>query len=197
MKITAKFGLSLLSLLFFNLSYSQPAEIYSQQNDYNYSGRPAAGYNEYDYQPNHYNQGYHPAEPHSPYSQPQKYHDGNQPQSFDWDYHQSWRDNRKAYYDGETQPEAYRHSHPTGAAGIGYDADPTYTQIRNEYERQMMAEGNFYVAENNRLANRGPGEPQEFYSRGGGGSSQKGRASREASRESYNNQRGYYNQRGY
>ena len=112
------------------------------------------------------------------------------PQTFDWDYHQTWRDDRQAYYSGKTQPQAYRDSHPMGARGIGYDADPSYPYMISAYEKQKEKESSF-VAENNRLQNRDPDEPQEYYSRGGGGSSQKGRASREA-RQKMNESRSYY-----
>jgi hypothetical protein len=58
------------------------------------------------------------------------------PDYTDWDYHETWRDYRKSFYSGETQAEAYRKSHPYGEGGIGYDPDPVYLRMEEEY-RQM------------------------------------------------------------
>ena len=58
------------------------------------------------------------------------YHQGTNPQTFDWDFRESWRDNRKAFFSGETQAEAYRKAHPPGTGGIGYDPDPVYQRLR-------------------------------------------------------------------
>lgn len=44
----------------------------------------------------------------------------------DWDYKENWRYDRRAFYSGETQGEAYRKEHPPGRGGIGYDADDDY-----------------------------------------------------------------------
>ena len=184
MRIITKMSLSLLSLIFFNPIHSLPYEM-SYQNNRSYSDHSPSYDNYYDHQSysNNYNPG-HPTEEYPYANSRQKYYDGDAPQPFDWSYHEAWRDNRKAYYAGETQPQAFRKSHPHGEKGIGYDADPTYVQMKNEYNR-LRSETN-QLAENNRIASREPHEPQEFYSRGGGGSSQKGRASREAREQMQN-----------
>lgn len=44
----------------------------------------------------------------------------------DWDNNQNWRYDRQAFYQGETQPEAYRREHPYGTPGIGYNTDQYY-----------------------------------------------------------------------
>lgn len=44
----------------------------------------------------------------------------------DWDYKESWRHNKEAFFKGKTQAQAYREAHPYGPAGIGYDADEEY-----------------------------------------------------------------------
>ncbi len=41
----------------------------------------------------------------------------------DWDYKENWRYDKRAFYSGETQSQAYDEEHP-GTRGIGYDADP-------------------------------------------------------------------------
>ncbi len=189
MKNFKKINLTLLGLAFFNLSYAQPYGNY--ENSYN-------NYSSHTYQQSPYSQnygyqnevpgGYYTNDNYQSYSssQPhQKYHDGNTPQPFDWNYHESWRDNRHAYYSGETQPQAYREAHPAGEKGIGYDADPVYLKMKNDYEK-LQQQTNQQLAENNRIASREPGEKQEYYSRGGGGGSQKGKASREARQKSNN-----------
>lgn len=178
MKIILKANLLLLSIMFFNVSYAQSYDSYYygdhyypnsypqyQQQDYGY--RANNSYQDNNYYGNNYNQ------PH------QEYYGGETPQMFDWDFRESWRDHKEAFYSGETQAGAYRKAHPTGKGGIGYDADPTYLQMKNDYEK-LREENRQYVAENNRLANRDSSENQEYYSRGGGGRSQKGRASRES-----------------
>jgi len=185
-----KISLSLLSMIFFNSSYSQPFNSYDDygyddSNNQNYSPSHYANRTNQDhryfYSQNNDNYSEHPID--SDYSSSgyhQKYYDGNSPQIFDWNFHESWRDQRKAFYSGETQAEAYRKNYPyDGKGGIGYDGDPTYMKMKNDYEH-LKAENDRYLAENNRLANRGPGENQEYYSRGGGGSSQKGKASRQS-----------------
>lgn len=69
------------------------------------------------------------------------------PNSTDWDYYQSWRNYRESYYRGDTQPQAYRESHPYGTGGIGYDPDPTYLRMEETYRRlnaQEQQGGNPY-----------------------------------------------------
>jgi hypothetical protein len=51
----------------------------------------------------------------------------------DWGNRQNWRYDRRAFFRGETQPENYEEQHPYGPAGIGYDADTQYLQMRQFY----------------------------------------------------------------
>lgn len=51
----------------------------------------------------------------------------------DWGYKQNWRYDRKAFYSGETQGEAYDQEHPDGVGGIGMDPDYDYLQMRRFY----------------------------------------------------------------
>ncbi len=50
----------------------------------------------------------------------------------DWDYHENWQYSRHAFFEGDTQPQAYRRTHPYGPAGIGYDADEDYLAYLRE-----------------------------------------------------------------
>lgn len=57
----------------------------------------------------------------------------------DWGYKESWRYELKAFFKGETQPEAYRSWHPYGPPGIGYNAAPgyyEYLRYREAHEHQ-------------------------------------------------------------
>lgn len=83
------------------------------------------------------------------------------PNSTDWDYYQAWRNYRESYYRGETQPQAYRDSHPYGMGGIGYDPDPTYLRMEEAYKRlnaQAQQGGNAYNQQNGRY-----NQPNEWY----------------------------------
>jgi hypothetical protein len=51
----------------------------------------------------------------------------------DWGYRENWRYDRKAFYRGETQPEAYNQEHPEGEGGIGFDPDREFLQMRRFY----------------------------------------------------------------
>jgi hypothetical protein len=51
----------------------------------------------------------------------------------DWGYKQNWRYDRKAFYSGETQGEAYDKEHPDGVGGPGMDPDTEYLQMRKFY----------------------------------------------------------------
>jgi hypothetical protein len=54
----------------------------------------------------------------------------------DWNYKQNWRYDRKAFYGGETQGEAYDREHPDGIGGPGMDPDYEYLQMRKFYEEE-------------------------------------------------------------
>lgn len=54
----------------------------------------------------------------------------------DWSYKQNWRYDREAFYNGETQAEAYRKEHPSSMGGIGMDPDPEYIEMRKFYEQE-------------------------------------------------------------
>lgn len=45
----------------------------------------------------------------------------------DWDNKADWRYDRQKFYQGETQPQAYREEHPYGPPGIGYNAGDEFT----------------------------------------------------------------------
>jgi hypothetical protein len=51
----------------------------------------------------------------------------------DWDYKQNWRYDRKAFYRGETQGEAYDREHPDGSGGPGLDRDTEFLEMRQYY----------------------------------------------------------------
>lgn len=55
----------------------------------------------------------------------------------DWDYKENWRYDKRAFYNGETQSQAYDEEHP-GWRGIGYDANPrpSYYNDRNTPQNQ-------------------------------------------------------------
>ena len=59
-----------------------------------------------------------------------------------WDYQQGWRNYRDAYFNGETQQEAYRRSHPHGRGGIGYDSD--YDEYMRDNRLSRNQQNNFY-----------------------------------------------------
>lgn len=54
----------------------------------------------------------------------------------DWDYKQNWRYDRKAFYSGETQGEAYEEEHPEGSGGPGMSADSSYLKMRDYYLKE-------------------------------------------------------------
>lgn len=51
----------------------------------------------------------------------------------DWNYRQNWRYDRKAFYKGDTQGEAYEEEHPEGTGGIGIDPDIEFLQMHKYY----------------------------------------------------------------
>lgn len=51
----------------------------------------------------------------------------------DWGYKQNWRYDRRAFYKGETQGEAYEEEHPEHSGGIGMDPDREFLQMRQFY----------------------------------------------------------------
>lgn len=62
----------------------------------------------------------------------------------DWDYKQNWRYDRKAFYKGETQGEAYDREHADGVGGPGMDPDTEYLEMHKFYlkERNRQNTGN-------------------------------------------------------
>lgn len=54
----------------------------------------------------------------------------------DWGYKQNWRYDRKAFYKGETQGEAYDRENPDGVGGPGMDPDNEYLQMHKFYLEQ-------------------------------------------------------------
>ena len=56
----------------------------------------------------------------------------------DASYRQNWRYHRNAFYQGETDPQDFQHTHPDGPGGIGYDADENYLRMQH-YRRQQQA----------------------------------------------------------
>jgi hypothetical protein len=84
-----------------------------------------------------------PQQPQQPYSGRQQvaYMDGRDEDIHhranrmgDWDYKQNWRYDRKAFYGGETQGEAYEEEHDPYKGGIGTDPDREIMQMRRYYE---------------------------------------------------------------
>ncbi|CAF22760.1 hypothetical protein [Candidatus Protochlamydia amoebophila] len=78
-----------------------------------------------------------------------------------WDYKENWRYDKQAFYNGETQSDAYDQRHP-GLRGIGYDATdrstyhPQYEKNSNctaptyregYYKRAPQEDGNNYCAQ--------------------------------------------------
>jgi hypothetical protein len=55
----------------------------------------------------------------------------------DWGYRENWRYDSRAFFKGETQPEAYEQEYPYGPGGIGYDPDVDYLQMRKFYEEDV------------------------------------------------------------
>lgn len=68
----------------------------------------------------------------------------------DWGYKQNWRYDRKAFYKGETQGEAYDIEHPDSAGGVGMDPDTEYLQMHKYYLEEAKRQRE--VAEANRRA---------------------------------------------
>lgn len=68
----------------------------------------------------------------------------------EWGYKQNYRYDRKAFYKGETQGEAYDLENPDSAGGIGLDPDTEYLQMRK-----------FYLEEANRNRQNGRNEKQD------------------------------------
>jgi|GEM_PF-3310194 len=54
----------------------------------------------------------------------------------DWNDRENWRYDRKAFFKGETQGEAYEEEHRYGPEGIGYDGDADYLQIQKFYREE-------------------------------------------------------------
>lgn len=69
---------------------------------------------------------------------------GTSPYGTDWDYQESWRNDKKAYFSGETQPQAWRNAHPYGPGGIGYDAAPGYQQAHPQQYQQGYIQQQYY-----------------------------------------------------
>lgn len=65
----------------------------------------------------------------------------------DWSFKQNWRYDRKAFYNGETQPEAYNREHSEGLGGIGFDSDNEFLQMRRFYEEEA-ARNQHNIAQN-------------------------------------------------
>lgn len=55
----------------------------------------------------------------------------------DWDYKSNWRYDRKAFYRGESQPQAVREEYLDGP-GIGYDERTNFSSNRNSYYNQPL-----------------------------------------------------------
>lgn len=106
------------------------------------------------------------------------------PNYSDWDYQESWRDNRKAYYSGETQAEAYRKNHPYGEGGIGYDPDPVYLRMEEEY--RLLRDQDKQGGGSNRQSNKRYDD--DYYNRIQG---------RDGSRIKYKTKGNYYRERNY
>lgn len=130
--------LVLLGAIIFNFSFA-----YSQYYDSGYSYYGADNY--YNQYPNNSNNSYDSRYSNYPYG---RYQENQQSARYrsdrsrsgsaltdmnDWDYHESWRDDRQSFFRGDTQPEAIRKAHPYGEAGIGYDADPLYLKMKENY----------------------------------------------------------------
>lgn len=55
----------------------------------------------------------------------------------DWDFKSNWRYDRKAFYRGETQGEAYEDEHDPYKGGIGMDPDREILQMHRYYEEDV------------------------------------------------------------
>lgn len=85
----------------------------------------------------------------------------------DWDYKENWRYDKQAYYNGETQNQAYDEEHP-GLRGIGYDANPRPTHnyanynysnrynYRNAPQEQVYYYNNYPYSSYNTAGNSNP-----------------------------------------
>lgn len=118
----------------------------------------------------------------------------------DWDYKANWRYDRKAFYNGESQPEAYRDEHPYGPSGIGYDADEYYprgqlSQAGNQPRRQNSSVPNLNSRPygNNQVASENNTRPYQNYSTYpySNFDNQRDGSGREEISDNYNS--GYYN----
>lgn len=72
-----------------------------------------------------------------------------------WGFRQNYRYDRKSFYSGETQGEAYDREHPDGSGGIGIDRDNEYVQMRQFYLDQERK----YKEANHRQPDRGQYTP--------------------------------------
>lgn len=130
--------------------YSQSYYHYPQyaQENYSYYSDSNYGYSNYHYTPSSHNDNYYSDEIYRPRRDDYDNRDLTkgldmpagrslpQPDYADWDFRETWRDYRKAFYSGQTQAEAYRKSHPYGEGGIGYDPDPVYLRLKEEYKKE-------------------------------------------------------------
>jgi hypothetical protein len=95
-----------------------------------------------------------------------------------WDYQQGWRNNRNAYFRGETQDQVYEDSHPNGRGGIGYTTDyrnsgQNGSRDARSYDYYKNSESNFLRNDRlNRYDRNDPrwndrGYPDSLYGPGG------------------------------
>lgn len=80
-----------------------------------------------------------------------------------WNYKQNWRYDRKAFYKGDTQQEAYDDEHPEGVGGIGMDPDYEYLQMRQYYidqEKNLSQPANQGANNNGRMNGNSRGNDQ-------------------------------------
>lgn len=185
---------------YYNYDYDQSNQApYGYSNQHNYYGSDQYsnnnGYNGNYY--NNYNNGYDDYnQAHENYYRPQAgdYDNRNSARKYDpvqyrmqngqlmrvpnatnWGFQESWRDNKKAFYHGETQAQAYRQNHPYGEGGIGYDPDPVYLRMEEEYrqsaEQQRQGGGgnrsdNYYSGQDNNSSRVKAKTKGNFYRQG-------------------------------